>query len=170
MHGHILARQPANAVFRAAAAAISILVLTSVHHAYGAVVYDTPWRMHILFFAVPAALAIAGLFWLGLRRPQDLVGSVAAWAGLALAVGFPILMIGFYEGGYNHFVKIVLYYTAPTELVARLFPTPPYLMPNDIVFEATGVMQFALALVAANRIRCLFKREDEAGVAGAARG
>ncbi len=37
---------PVRAYRRAAIAALAVLALTAMHHAYGAIIYDTPWRFH----------------------------------------------------------------------------------------------------------------------------
>ena len=43
---------------RASWSALAVLLLTTVHHVYGAVVYHTPWRLHVGFVSVFAAAAI----------------------------------------------------------------------------------------------------------------
>jgi hypothetical protein len=135
---------------RAALASIGVLVLTSVHHVYGAFVYATPWRLHILYGAVPAAVLIAGLFWLGHRRAGRRSGRFATAAAAIIAAVFPVAMIGLYEGGYNHLLKNILYFGGlGPDAFQALFPAPTYERPNDFFFEATGVAQFFLAIMAA---------------------
>ncbi|MGO4838810.1 hypothetical protein AB4144_41840, partial [Rhizobiaceae sp. 2RAB30] len=86
--------RPANAYFRAGAAAIATLVVTSVHHAYGAVIYGTPWRLHILHIAVPVAIAIALLLFIGSTRRGTRGGRLATWAAIAIILAFPVATIG----------------------------------------------------------------------------
>ena len=31
----------------------ALMIVTSIHHIYGAIVYDTPWRLHVLFVSIP---------------------------------------------------------------------------------------------------------------------
>ena len=45
-------------VSRVSRSAMAVLLLTTVHHVYGAVVYHTPWRLHAGFVSVFAAAAI----------------------------------------------------------------------------------------------------------------
>lgn len=40
---------------RAFSAALAILLLTSLHHAYGAYVCHTPWRLHVVLVAALTA-------------------------------------------------------------------------------------------------------------------
>ncbi|EHK58262.1 hypothetical protein, partial [Allomesorhizobium alhagi] len=53
--------------WRAGGAALLLLVLTAVHHAYGAYAFSTPWRLHIVYIAAPVAAAIAAALYLGSR-------------------------------------------------------------------------------------------------------
>lgn len=152
MSGSFLQTASGRDLFKAAAAAIFILALTSVHHAYGAIMYDTPWRLHIVQLSIPAALVIAGGFYSAWRNPATLAGRLGGWTALAVATVFAIAMIGFYEGGYNHVLKNVLYFAGPEGAAKRLFSSPVYEMPNDFVFEATGIAQLPAALIAARYV------------------
>src|SRR5687768_8438662 len=95
---------------QAGAAALSVLLLTSVHHAYGAVVYDTPWRLHIIHAAIPAAIVIVLGLWLARATSGTRTARIGTWATVALILAFPVGMIGLFEGGYNHVVKDLLYF------------------------------------------------------------
>ena len=71
----------------------------------------------------------------------------------------PVLGIGFFEGGYNHVLKNALYFSgASPPLLARLFPPPVYELPNDGLFEATGILQFVVGLVAGYRLYGVIRR------------
>jgi hypothetical protein len=138
-----------DAASRATAAALAVLALTSIHHAYGAYAFETLWRLHVLAIAVPTALAIH----LALRasmRTEDQVAKrlmKAFWALAILVV--PVGVIGLYEGGYNHVVKNIVYFFGGEEQAEALFPHPPYEMPRDFIFEFTGIAQFPLSIATA---------------------
>jgi len=132
--------------------AYEILLLTSVHHAYGAYIYATPWRLHAIVAAFAAAVLIgasAGVYggYTGIRR------TIAFWILCAVTFGFPIAMIGFFEGGYNHLLKNVLYFGgASRELMQTLFPAPTYELPNSVFFEVSGVAQLIVAILCARHL------------------
>jgi hypothetical protein len=133
----------------AGAAAIAVLGLTSVHHIYGAAIYGTPWRLHIVYFAVPAAIVIAATLFFGWAWRGWTSGFIATWAGSLLALALPVAAIGFYEGGYNHVVKNLVFFGFGEDAARTLFSGQAYEMPNDFLFEATGVAQFPLAVLTA---------------------
>ena len=127
--------------------ATAVLLLTDVHHAYGAHVYQTPWRYHVLLLSIPAML---GILWSHRRlrhRPGD---ALARWMLVLTTLLVPVLGIGAFEGFYNHLVKDVLYFHgASSALMNRLFPPPRYEMPIDAFFEITGVSQAILGAATA---------------------
>lgn len=135
---------------RAGTAAMLVLIMTSIHHVYGAVIYDTPFRLHIVFIAVPVAMAIAAALYVGATR-DDGVGRLATWVGIAIVLIFPVAMIGVFEGGYNHVVKNLGFLGGGEEAVKAMMPAWLYdpsavEIPNDFFFEATGIAQFPLAV------------------------
>ncbi|TPG05379.1 hypothetical protein EAH75_18235 [Rhodanobacter glycinis] len=138
---------------RALHAALAILLLTAVHHAYGAYAYDTPWRLHVVIVAGVTALLLWGAVHVLRRRPAG-VAHTAAWAVFCLLdLLLPVAGIGLFEGGYNHALKNALYFGgASAPLLARLFPPPMYELPGDGFFETTGVLQLVLGVVAACRL------------------
>lgn len=138
-----------NLHLNAGVAAIAVLVLTSVHHIYGAAIYDTPWRLHIVYFAVPAAIVIAATLFLGWAWRGSASGFIATWAGSLLALAFPVAAIGFYEGGYNHVIKNLVFFGFGEDPARTLFSGEAYEMPSDFFFEATGVAQFPLSILTA---------------------
>jgi hypothetical protein len=132
--------------------ALAVLLLTDVHHVYGARVYQTPWRYHVLLLSVPAMFAI---LWAHGRLRQHPNHAAARWTLVLVTLVVPVLGIGAFEGFYNHVLKDVLYFWgAPAALLTRLFPPPTYEMPNDAFFEITGVAQ---ALVGATTAWHLFR-------------
>jgi hypothetical protein len=127
--------------------AVALLLLTGVHHVYGARVYQTPWRYHVLLLSVPAMVAI---LWSHRRLGQHPKDALARSTLVLVTLVVPVLGIGAFEGFYNHLVKDVLYFRgAPPALLTRLFPPPRYEMPNDTFFEITGVAQALLGAATA---------------------
>lgn len=127
--------------------AVAVMLLTIVHHSYGAIIYNTPWRHHVAIVGVVTVLVLFA----SLRGHRSLGGTlgrkIAFWLFVILTLLIPVGGIGIFEGGYNHLLKDVLYFSgASAELMNRLFPAPTYEMPNDSFFEITGVLQFPLAL------------------------
>jgi len=137
--------------FQAGASALFVLLLTSVHHAWGAWVFDTPWRLHIVFISVPVAMVIAALLAVS-KNDVSGWGRPARWAAAIVILGFPIAMIGFWEGGFNHLVKNLVFFTQGEAATRSLFPSPAVEMPSDLVFEITGVLQFPAALHALRKL------------------
>lgn len=121
--------------------AIALLILTILHHAYGAAIYDTPWRLHVAFIAVPVAGVI-------LMASESHAASWRKIAGILILI-FPVLLIGLIEGGYNHLLKNIVYFTRGAAATRSLFPSSLYELPDNLVFEVTGVAQFFLAPFAA---------------------
>ena len=126
---------------RALRPSLWLLALTSVHHAYGALAFDTPWRWHV----VPIALIAAGLLVAAAsfaRRAERRAARIAK----AIVAGGGVLRAGRGLGGLvgrgNHAVKNALYFGgAPAQLMATLFPPPTYEWPHDLFFEASGIAQ-----------------------------
>ena len=130
--------------------AFGVLAITSIHHAYGAYVYDTPWRYHAVLVAAVTAPLIFGALSLVRSRPSGLLRTLAVGLFVLTTCGVAVLMIGTFEGLYNHVVKNLLYFggASPAHMT-RLFPPPTYELPNDAFFEITGVAQVVPAVLAA---------------------
>jgi hypothetical protein len=146
---------------RALLACLATMLLTSFHHAYGAIIYATPWRMHVVAVCVIAAPLAAGLLALQRRAPQgSRMERAAFWAFAGLDLLFPILAIGGFEGVYNHVLKNLLYYGgASQELFNVMFPPPTYEAPTNFLFEFTGILQVLPALLAAGYVgRAIMER------------
>lgn len=146
MPTHTLHRPTTSMPRMAVLLGLSQLVLTSIHHAYGAYAYDTPWRLQVVGFSVIVALVIIGLSLAAHRRRGNGIGRLALWLNMGLILIVPVLAIGLVEGGYNHFVKNVVYFAGDLSLYSRIFPSPLYEVPTDWFFEVTGVAQLALGL------------------------
>ncbi|MGH8594340.1 MAG: hypothetical protein ACREX9_14850 [Gammaproteobacteria bacterium] len=131
-------------------ASASVLILTVLHHFYGAAIYDTPWRRHIAVVVLPVLLVLILAYCVHRWRPLTSLGRASMWLFMVLTLGVPVGWIGFFEGGYNHLVKNVLFFGGvPRAMLDQLFPLPVYEMPNDLWFEVTGVLQFFIGLCAA---------------------
>ena len=144
---------PDRELTRVTPSALGILLLTSVHHAYGAYAYDTPWRLHVVLISALVGMAILVLRPL-LRRPAgSALGEIAFWTFTAIVLVVPIGLIGLFEGAYNHGVKNMLYVggASPT-LMTRLFPPPTYELPNDLFFELTGTAQAVWGVIAGHQL------------------
>ena len=132
------------------ASAGAVMLLTAAHHAYGAARFGTPWRYHVVWLSVWVIGALGLLLLLHVRGPKPFVRRAGLLAACALVLLVPVVWIGLFEGGYNHVLKIVLYYGGfLREDFTRLFPPPRYEPPSDWLFELTGVLQLPLAGVAA---------------------
>lgn len=154
-------RLPLSRAFRAA---LAILLLTSVHHAYGAYIYRTPWRLHVAVVAVLTAWVL----WIAARvirsYPAGPARGVATVAFCLVDAIVPVLAIGFFEGGYNHVLKNALYFIGSSPLfMTRLFPPPVYELPNDVIFEASGIVQFVIGVVAAYRLHGFIRHRRHSG-------
>lgn len=133
---------------RAALRSIALLALTAVHHAYGGIVYRTPWRIEVAYFALIGALLIGALFYASWKFRHGAVGAIAGWAGI-VAAAIPVGFLGVFEGAYNHVLKNVLYFGGlPMGAFRALFPAPTYELPSDLFFEVTGCAHVFLALLA----------------------
>jgi hypothetical protein len=117
-------------------------LLTSLHHIYGALIYQTPERYHILFLSIPGIV-----FNIYIRLKENSSAKTLKLIHAVVTFLVPITLIGLFEGLYNHGLKNALYFLGtPTQTMLRLFPPPVYVMPNDFIFEFTGVLQAVLAL------------------------
>jgi hypothetical protein len=144
--------------------ALAALVLTSVHHAYGAYIFHTPWRLNVLFVSGFAAGAIIGPFRLLRRRSEGVIAQAAFWALSSITLLFPITIIGFFEGGYNYALKDALYFAgASPALMTTLFPPPTYELPNDVFFEVTGVLQLVVAITTGYQLYSLVRERLRSG-------
>ena len=129
--------------------ALAVLLLTTVHHVYGAYIYNTPWRNHVAIVStVTATILLASLHVLR-TRTGVVAGKIAFWVFAVVTLVIPVVAIGIFEGAYNHALKNALYFTgASGGLMQKLFPPPTYEMPNDAFFEITGVLQLVPAVLA----------------------
>lgn len=102
----------------------AVLATTAFHHAYGAIVYETPWRFHVAVIAPILALAIARALYLGGSRRGTRSGLWWTRIAAAMILVFPVGLIGLVEGGYNHVIKSLVYFLSGPQGGVRPFPTP----------------------------------------------
>jgi hypothetical protein len=120
---------------------IGLMILTSIHHIYGAVIYHTPWRLHVLLISVPVILLTLVLN-RALQQNKTNTKSFVIWLFFVVTLIPSVGLIGFYEGVYNHILKNSLFFGGVNhDILQMLFPAPKYEMPNDLLFEMTGVLQ-----------------------------
>lgn len=120
---------------------------TLAHHVYGGLAYRAPERLVIaliITIALGATLALLRRYWIQRSR-----NSLALFAGIVLIVW--VLVLGVFEGGYNHAYKDVLFLAGVSPVVAlkfhpNLMPGHYIYPPNNALFEITGVLQLLAAL------------------------
>lgn len=128
-----------NGLYRSLAWTTATFALTAFHHYYGSVVYGTPWRAHVVVTGGMVLLLCFLLSGLYRRYQKKLLLNIYLIVAL-IVFG---LLIGLFEGFYNHTVKDLLYFSGMKVASWRsLFPAPAYEVPDNIVFESTGVLQF----------------------------
>lgn len=126
---------------------VVVIIVTTVHHVWGAYLYDTPWRLHIVFIGVPIATAFVALLIYAAPRHGTGAARVAAWLAVVLIVVFCTAMLGVYEGGYNHVLKNIVYFTHGP--VGWMFPDGVTGIPDDVLFEVTGMAHLPTGILAA---------------------
>ncbi|CAD5294059.1 conserved membrane hypothetical protein [Imperialibacter sp. 89] len=135
---------------------LTVYFTTAGHHIYGAILYSTPWRTHI---------ATSGLFWLGLSIALIVAYKawnrrLILWLFTATTGFFFVGAIGLYEGFYNHMVKNIVYFAGVPEATLLIYyPPPKYELPNDWLFEVTGVLTFLVCTWCARQLINFVKRE-----------
>jgi hypothetical protein len=133
---------------------------TLIHHVWGGLVYRAPERLVI---ALVMTVAFAGTLALLRRyRTRRTRSALTLFAALVLIVW--ILVLGVFEGAYNHAYKDALFLAgvspaAALELHPNLAPGDYVYPPNDAVFEITGVLQAVGALVVLVAVRKAIKSE-----------
>jgi hypothetical protein len=128
-----------------------VYIVTTIHHLYGARLYNTPWRKDVgINGGIILLLCFIFLYLYKVYRKR-------VFLILYLAISFVVfdLGIGLFEGLYNHILKNILFFGGMSFSKWRtFFPAPAYEIPGNVLFESTGVLQFFVALVSAY---CLLK-------------
>ena len=120
---------------------VMLMCLTSVHHVYGAIAYHTSWRLHVLLFSIPVLVVTLILNRLAAAKPW------AFWLYWIITLLAAIILIGIFEGLYNHVLKNILFFSGfPGSSMEKLYPRGTYEMPDNFFFEITGIMQGIIAI------------------------
>jgi hypothetical protein len=133
--------QPKSVVFRSALSVTVAGVISSGHHVYGALVYGTPWRLVVSLWIPAFVLLILCALYMVWRFKAQRVATIAVWI---IMLGGVVFQMGFtlFEAVYSHVLKNFLYFGGATQAILdRLYPAPAYHLPDDLLFEATGVAQ-----------------------------
>jgi hypothetical protein len=144
--------------------AVALLYLvTLVHHLFGGLVFDSAERLVLaLVFTVLFAVTV----WL------FVLAATRSWARrtyTGLVVGFWIVLLGLYEGGFNHSLYLVLRATAGGgETLRRLYPAgSDATVSNNVFFQATGVLTLVAAVAVAVTLVVTRQRQRTASVGSA---
>lgn len=130
--------------------------LTAFHHYYGSVVYGTPWRAHVVVIGGITLMLCFLLIWLYRGYQKKYLRNIYLVIALVM---FGVLM-GLFEGFYNHTIKDLLYFSGMKVNNWRsLFPTPTYEIPKNIVFESTGILQFPVGAAHVYSIYKVYKSD-----------
>lgn len=138
LDGHDQARKK---VLKAAVGTAAAGLLSTAHHWYGAFVYQTPWRAVVSLWIPGFVLFTLVALYFYWTRPGTKIGSIAYWVFFLSAVVF---QFGFtmFECVYSHVLKDILFFAgAPQEFLLRLFPPPAYHLPDNFLFEVSGLLQ-----------------------------
>ena len=125
-------------------------ITTWIHHVYGGIVYDTPYRVIVPSLTLPIFWFIT--FYIQYRLIKQTTKALK-YVYILIVSLFWILPIGLIEGGYNHILKNILFFTGVSqEKLATFFPPEfgalrLFEKPNDIIFEVTGIIQFFIGLM-----------------------
>ncbi len=123
---------------------VLLMVLTSIHHVWGAIIYHTPWRLHVLLLSIPVAslTLLLGYFCSKTTPPKWIFLCYCLITLLA-----SILLIGVFEGIYNHILKNCFFFAGLSiDVMKKLYPEGTYEMPDNLIFELTGVLQGVVAI------------------------
>jgi hypothetical protein len=116
-------------------------LISSLHHWYGAVVYETPWRSGVSYWIGGSVLIVYSLLYLYWKNSDDMIGRVSLWIFFFGAVVFQTGFIMF-ECVYSHVLKNLLFFVgAPHSILERMYPSPAYHLPDNLFFEFTGLLQ-----------------------------
>lgn len=137
------AARAARALLLAAAAETGVTLL---HFLHGARIYDDPGRLHAVGPALAFLTLAAALTWLFLHRPGRLT-----LGALVLATAVPFVgVFGLFHGGWSHAAKLAAFHTGTSrETLERVFASADFAHPDDVVFEASGLLGLAAAMVVA---------------------
>ncbi|MFZ9052835.1 MAG: hypothetical protein ACO22K_07435 [Woeseiaceae bacterium] len=132
-----------NAVANAAISVTVAGLISSAHHVYGAVEYETPWRLVVSLWIPAFVLLVLSALYLLWKYEGRVPGNIGRWV---VFFGGVIFQTGFttFECVYSHLLKNILFFGGASHVfLERLFPAPAYHLPDNLLFELTGVAQLA---------------------------
>jgi hypothetical protein len=142
---------------------VLIWVTTLVHHIYGALIYNSVWRIYFPLFVFPVILILT-LFlqylFLSKKRKSFKITFIL------FVAFFWILLVGIIEGGYGHLLKNILNWLAyPKAKLETMFPPEFgnqsfFEQPNDWFFEISGISQLILGIFILYYLTKLTKRRN----------
>jgi putative ABC transport system permease protein len=145
-------------------AVLAQALITIGHFLYGVHRYEDPGRLHVVVPAV-VSLALAAAATAALVRwPRRIVALV-----LAVVVAVPFVgTFGIFHGAYSHLLKCVMWLAgAPPGTLQGLFDNPDFVVPDDVLFELSGIAGFGLAILIAIRLvqvlRAVWRGRSDAG-------
>ena len=116
-------------------------LISSVHHWYGAIAYNTPWRIDVSYWIAGLVIVVYLLLFVYWKYAGSIIGKMAMWIFLFCAVIFQAGFIMF-ECVYSHVLKNILFFAGASQsLLDKLYPPPAYHLPNNLFFELTGILQ-----------------------------
>ena len=116
-------------------------MISSGHHWYGAVAYETPWRAGVAYWILGIVLVVYSLLYIYWRNLDNVVGQISIWLFLMSAVIFQAGFVTF-ECVYSHVLKNILFFGGASDnILNTLFPSPAYHLPDNVFFEVTGNLQ-----------------------------
>jgi len=117
-------------------------LISSVHHWYGAIVYDSPWRAGVSYWIMGFVIIFYSLLFSYWKNLNNIIGKISIWTFLLSAVVFQAGFIMF-ECVYSHVLKNILFFGGINRTTLdQLFPSPAYHLPDNLLFEFTGLLQF----------------------------
>lgn len=130
-------------LFNAATSVTLAGLISSGHHVYGALAYETPWRLVVSLWIPGFVILVLSMLFLLWRYADRPAATIAVWivlfGGMIFQAGFTI-----FECVYSHILKNILFFGgAPAQLLQKLFPAPAYHLPDNLLFEMTGIAQLA---------------------------
>jgi hypothetical protein len=93
----------------------TLMIVTSIHHVYGAIVYHTPWRLQVLMVSIPVIIftLFGSNFLIRREFPGKNLLLLFYWF---ITLIFSVILIGGYEGVYNHALKIFFSFWAQVKV------------------------------------------------------
>ncbi|MDR6226003.1 hypothetical protein [Desmospora profundinema] len=130
-------------VNRVALYSVLLMILTAVHHYYASIIYQSPWRLHVVQVSVVVIIYTLVTLIVLRKWPNTLFAKILLSIFFVVTFVVSVAWIGLFEGGYNHVVKNIVYLIGvPESVTSAMFPPSIYHAPHDLFYEGSGVAQF----------------------------